>query len=142
MYLSDWVDKLDSEIRLINPEIKSVGFARDLTNLRSGSAKNFPAVYVLPLSEQSRRIDSTGTMIDYITMSVEVVCIARDGRSDDKGDTLQEVRDAIAQVLTGWLPTNAQYPCHFARGSRTGYKESLMAWSDVFTIEYLREVIK
>lgn len=135
--VGDWLDKVQADLAISAPEVKSIGFARDLSNLRTGKPKSLPAVYVLPLSESARPIDSTQQSGDYVEMEVEIVYIASD-MAHDEGDSLSDIREDVHASLLGWQPSGSVYPAHFRRGSRVGYTKGMISWSDVFKIDFVR----
>ena len=135
--IGEVLDKIKGDIAVSAPEVKSIGFARDLSNLRTGRPKSLPAVFVLPLSENARPVDGTMHSGDYVEMEFEIVYIASDQDNDD-GDALSAIREDVHASLLGWQPEGTIYPAHFRRGSRVGYAKGMISWSDVFKIDFVR----
>ena len=135
--IGEVLDKIKADIAVSAPEVNTIGFARDLSNLRTGRPKSLPAIFVLPLSENARPIDSTQQSGDYVEMEFEIVYIASD-LVDDDGDALSAIREDVHASLIGWQPAGTVYPAHFRRGSRVGYAKGMISWSDVFKIDFVR----
>ena len=133
---SDWITKLEAELPALAPSVKTIGFARDVFKLQNGTTKQLPAVFVLPFQENVEIVDSTATHIEIIEQQVEIVTIASDYANAD-GSELQLIRNAINTVLMGWAVPNADDEVHFVRGSRTGYKEKYISWTDIYSVHIL-----
>jgi hypothetical protein len=136
---ADWITKLKADIPSLYPKIGTIGFARDIAKLKTGTTKKLPAIFVLPFQESVLEVDSTATNAELVTQKVEVVTIATDYAGAD-GSELTLIRNAINKVLMGWQIPNADDSVHMEGGARTGYQDKYISWTDVYSVDILNQI--
>lgn len=105
--------------------------------LRSGVPPEYPAAYVLIMSESADANPLIGVHSQIVTTRFAVEVMVANSASPATGGeaqaSLEAVRDEIKAALLGWQPAPEAEPISFAGGQLIEFAGNLVIWRDTFT---------
>lgn len=128
--VAEWVERLN-----VAPfeEVGDYPAARD--RWMSGTMLA-PSAYVEIEAEEGERVTVHATYVVTVTMTVTIF-VRSLGQGEHVGSYgLEQAKLAARTALVGWRPTGAVSPVEWVSGSSLPELDDLMAWQDVFTLQY------
>jgi hypothetical protein len=111
--------------------------------LGRGTAKRYPAAYILQTGESGEPDDLLGAHSQRITARFVVEYMVKHAGNADTGgpaaDELETVRDAAHDALIGWSPYPDHSEINFLSGQLVAFDAGMTIWRDTFSTTYFKD---
>ncbi len=111
--------------------------------LGRGTAKRFPAAYILQTGESGEPDGLLGEHSQRVTARFVVEYMVKHAASADTGgpaaDELETVRDAAQAALIGWAPYPDHTEINFVSGQLVAFDAGTTIWRDTFSTTYYKD---
>ncbi|MBP6544916.1 MAG: hypothetical protein KA265_20155 [Piscinibacter sp.] len=123
------------------PGFRAVGGAADLATAYAAPQPAVPAAYVVMQAESGSANALANDRVEQRVAVRFAVVIAARNVADATGlavaAEMVALRQAVMELLLGWLPAWAIAGCEYVRGALADFNAGLMWWQDEFSTEYL-----
>jgi hypothetical protein len=111
--------------------------------LGRGTAKRYPAAYLLQTGESAEQDGLLGEHSQRVTARFVVEYMVKHAASADTGgpaaDELETVREAAQTALIGWAPYPDHAEINFVSGQLVAFDAGTTIWRDTFSSTYYKD---